>query len=483
MKVTRSLVLFLFLSFGMIAGCDVFSNDESGPVTLTGQVVDNVTQDPILEAFVQINPMDVLVETDDRGRYTAEVEIDSTMEINLVVSKSGYQNGNSSVLAVANRTIEVATIGLTPSQGQNTGGGNSESGSAANILLKEQTTSIIGVRESGSLEVAELVFQVTDSIGRPVSLDNETTVNFSFGAFPGGDASIAPATAQTNASGEVKTAVSSGTVAGVIQVVATASVNGVTIRSKPVALSIHGGLPDLTHFTLGPPIDGRNIAHGWDFFNIATDMTALVGDKYSNPVRPGTSVYFKTTGGVIQGSAVTNDLGSATVTLLTGNPRPVHPQYGNGYAIVTATTVNEDNTNISTESLVLFSGTAIIFVPESQGALQIGKTIRYFVFDQNQNPLGSGTSITVRASGENVAAFGNTDVELTDHIFGGPGITEFSFGIQSAGQTDADGNPLPSIIEAATIKVSSPNGRDERVVLANGGILKRDESGKLIPVP
>ena len=267
-----------------------------------------------------------------------------------------------------------------------------------------------------------------------------------------------------------------------IQIVASASVNGNTIRSKPVALSIHGGLPDLAHFTVGPPIDGRNIAHGWDFFNIATDITALVGDKYSNPVRQGTSVYFKTTGGVIQGSSTTNELGSATVTLLTGNPRPVHPQYGNGYAIVTATSVNEDNTSISTESLLLFSGTSIIFVPDSQGALAVGKTIRFFVFDQNQNPLASGTSITVRVSGENVAAFGNTDVELTDHIFGGPGITEFSFGVQSAGATDVDGNPLPNVIEAATIKVSSPNGRDERVVLANGGILKRDESGKLVPV-
>ena len=40
-----------------------------------------------------------------------------------------------------------------------------------------------------------------------------------------------------------------------------------------------------------------------------------VGDKYSNPVRPGTSVYFETTHGIIEGSDLTDSLGRATVTL------------------------------------------------------------------------------------------------------------------------------------------------------------------------
>jgi hypothetical protein len=477
MRTTALFATVCTLFFALAAGCDVFSGgDESGVVTLNGLVVDAVTSEPIPNAFLQINPIDILIESDADGRYNVEVDIDSTMNLSITASKSGYSNTTTTILAVADRTIDVATIRMSPTTSGTDQGGR-ESGRASNILLFSQSTDVIGVRESGSEEVAEVVFQATDSLGRPINLDNATTINFSFGVDPGGGAFIFPTSALTNNDGIVRTNVSSGTIAGVIQLVATTTVDGRTIRSLPVNLTVHGGLPDDDHFSIGMKLNEAC----WRIINFQTRVVGVVGDQYGNPVRPGTSVYFTTTGGIIQGSAQTDGLGVVGVTKISGDPLPVHATFGPGYGLVTATTADRNQQQIADDALFLCSGTATIFVPPSQGALVISRAYQFFVYDENQNPLAEGTSITVRASGENVAAFGNTDVVLTDLLFGGPGITEFSFGIQNGGQVDDNGNLLPEKIEAVTIKVTGPNGNAERVVLANGAVLKRDEFGRLVP--
>ena len=86
---------------------------------------------------------------------------------------------------------------------------------------------------------------------------------------------------------------------------------------------------------------------------------------------------------------------------------------------------------------------------------------------------------------------GNTNVQLTDNLFGDHnfesqgityGTTRFTFGIAQGPDEDADGNPVDPIIEAVTIRVSSPNGNIERVIFANGAVFSRDESGQLVPV-
>ena len=481
MRKLRAALLFSMVVAvaGLVGGCDLFSgNSESGIVTLSGSVVNSATSDPIAEAFVQILPQDILTETNSLGQYNVEVAIDSTMTLTLVATKSGFSNGSTSLLAVADRTIDVTPILMAPET--NSENQDQESGMASNILLESQSSTSIGVRESGSQEVAEIVFTVADSLGRPINLNNQIEVSFEFGVDPGEGAFIFPPTALTNASGQVKTNISSGTKAGVVQIIARATVGGRTIRSLPVALAIHGGLPDSEHF--GVATEQFNVPRAWVSWGIPNGITAFAADQYSNPVRPNTVVYFTTTGGIVEGSGTTDPLGRASVTLISGPPAPVHPVHGNGYLTVTATTADRFDAEISSTVLVLFSGVAGIEVPTGQGALTLGRSYQFFVYDENQNPLGSGTRITVLAEGENVDAFGNTDVDLTDHLFAGPGVTDFTFGIQSGGQVDADGNPLPSKIEAVTIKVTSPNGNAERVILANGAILMRDDSGFLVPV-
>ena len=475
----------------MIAGCDVFKGSgESGPVTLTGLVVNSVTSDPVSTAFVRVLGLDeeYLGETDSGGRYRIEIDVDSTTNVNLSVTKSGFVNQTTSVLAVADRTIEVATVRLVPLEG---GGdpnnpGERISGRASNLLLLNQSATSIGVRESGSQEVAELVFQAADSLGRPITLANQITVDFSFGVEPGGGAFISPQSAQTNENGEVRTNISSGTVAGVVQVVASARVGSRNIRSKPVALAVHGGLPHRDHF--GVATSTLNVARAWDVWGVAANITAFVGDQYGNPVRVGTSVSFTTSAGIIGGSATTGADGRASVQIISGPPQPVHPEYGAGYVTVSGSTADIDLNEITDDAVLLFSGTSRIVVPPNQGPIVLGNAYEFHVFDQNDNPLAAGTNITVEASGTNVEPFGNTNVLLSDNLFGDHnfggntyGITRFTFGAQRGEQTDENGVLVESELEAITIRVTSPNGNIERVVVQSGGIFKRDETGRLVP--
>lgn len=491
MRYYISVILTACIISVTLAGCDLFSGgSDSGPVTLTGLVINADTNNPIDEAFVRILPMDELIETDVNGRYSIVVEVDSTMDVTITASKSGFFNGSRTVLAVADRTIEVATIELVPEDGGSTDPDNpgvNITGKASNLQLISQTSTSIGVRESGSQEVAELVFQATDSLGRPIDLSNQTTVNFSFGANPGGDAFIFPEVAQTNENGEVRTNISSGLVAGVVQVVASTTVDGRNIRSLPVPLTIHGGLPQADHF--GVATQRLNVPRAWDFWGTENTITAFVGDQYGNPVREGTSVYFTATAGIIGGSSETGGLGTAPVQQISGPPQPVHPEFGNGYTIVTASTADRNQNEITDDVLVLFSGSSIIVVPSGQGPILQGNAYEFHVYDQNQNPLGAGTNIIVTANGTNVEAFGNTNTTLPDMLFGDHnngagfptyGSTRFTFGFQQGEQTDQNGDLVPAELEAITIRVTGPNGNAERVVLQNGGVLKRDESGKMV---
>jgi hypothetical protein len=78
----------------------------------------------------------------------------------------------------------------------------------------------------------------------------------------------------------------------------SATVGGRTIRSQPITLVIHGGSPDRAHFTVAPV---KLNFPALDVAGTTNPVFALVGDRYGNPVQPGTQVYFTTTGGIIGG--------------------------------------------------------------------------------------------------------------------------------------------------------------------------------------
>ena len=478
------MLLLMLGLLGLISlSCDS-ANDESGTVTLVGQVLDAETSEPIANAFVRIlaneafdeNPdEDVLVETDDQGRYSVDIRIDFTADLTMVASQNAFDNNRRTILAIADRTIEVPTFRLRRVVEEEI-----DSGTPSNILLANVTNEVIGVIESGSDEVTRITFQVADSAGQAVTLDDQALVRFFLGETPDGGEFIAPSEAATDNNGLVTVNLSSGTRAGVVQVIAEATVEGRTIRSKPVAVTIHGGLPDQTHFTVGP---SQFNFPGLIAFGIKDPISVVVGDKWSNPVRPGTSVYFNTTHGVIEGSVQTDGEGRGTVDLISGNPFPLPPET-RGIAIVEAATAgnadpsDDGQQRVSAKFPVLFSGFVTIGVSPSTAIL--GQTYTLTVTDPLGNPLAEGTNIRVLAQGTKVKAVGNTDITLDDTGFivlnnnqepssyqalTGPGITEFTFRAVEDLRIDEDGSPT---LEAITIRVSGPNGTLEVVLTADG---------------
>lgn len=453
---------FLFL---IGSGCDALTNDERGTVTLNGIVVD-ADDEGVSNAFIRIQPQDLLVETDGSGVFNVDVDIDSTMNLIVIASKNGYSSTNTTLLAIAGRTIEVPTLRITP-----TGGFVEESGKAANIILRSLSSQQVGVREAGSEEIATITFQVTDSTGQPLSLSQAVDVAFAFGQQPNGGEFLFPQSVRTDNDGEARVNLSAGTVAGLIQVIASATVNGVTIRSNPAAMSIHGGHPDQTHFTLGP--EKFNFP-GLTRFGVPNGISVLVGDQYSNPARPNSAVYFNSTHGVIQGSALTNDDGGASVTLFSGNPLPT----ADGISTVTATTADINNDPVTAQIPVLFTGFPIITLTQTGSSNDpFARRFDYTVEDFLGNPMGPGTVITVRAGGVKVEAVGNVNVELGDtailgdgqgtpySVVRGPGITDFSFSVVE--RTIADIVDPPSL-DRVTISVSGPNGQLQVAFGASG---------------
>ncbi|HET6566731.1 MAG TPA: Ig-like domain-containing protein [Rhodothermales bacterium] len=460
---------FLFLPLAtlmlmsLVAGCDAVGTDDgetSGGVQLSGQVLNSTTNNPVPDAVVRIAPYDLIFEVDDEGKFSASIDVDSTMDLQVTATSSGFSNAGVTVLAMAGRTVTVPTLRLTP-----TTDAPPESGQASNILLLNPPQQSIGVKESGSQEVADLTFQVTDSVGRPVILDHAVDVSFSLGVSPRGGEFLSPSSARTDNNGEVSVHLSSGTKAGVVQVVAQATVGGRTIRSIPVSVTIHGGLPDANHFTLAPA--AFNFP-GLTTYGVTDAMSIIVGDRFGNPVKPGTAVYFTTSHGVIGGSTLTDEAGGGGVTLTSANPLPP-----DGVATVTAKTADADQDSIITRIPVLFTGRPVVDFLDNFPAgpyARMDTVYRVSITDPLGNPLIGGTTITVEAEGTAVKAVGNVEAKLDDTAFRpgsyddgkydsndvvkGQGITEFSFWVSREQENEED---IPEL-KGITLTVSGANG-------------------------
>lgn len=462
--------LLFFAAFIAVAGCDAVE-DEGGTVSLSGVVLDQAQEQPVTGAFVRIQPLDIVVETDDLGRYFAEVEVDSSMQLTLVASKDGFSSGSTSVFAVADRAIEAPTIRL-----QQTAGEAPVSGQASNILLLEQSSASIGVKESGAQEVANITFQLADSLGRPVIVDHSADVHFRFGAHPGGGEFIHPTEAETDNRGRVTVNLSSGTRAGAVQIIAETTVGSNVIRSKPVSVAIHGGLPDQTHFSLGP--ETYNYP-GLTVYGLRNPVSVIVGDKYANPVKQGTVVYFTTDHCVIGGSVTTDQDGEGTVDFISANPLPPR-----GITVITASTADENQNNVVARIPMVLTGFPYIrFADPPPIFAELSRTYEVIIDDVNGNPLVEGTTITVEAQGNKVKAVGHTEVELSrtgffdfnsdgdifdyEDVVRGEGITRFRFRAVADLEAGGEGDPA---LEAIVISVSGPNG-DLKVALTPGDVL------------
>jgi hypothetical protein len=443
-------VFFVFLFFLVLMGCKKKAVEPEVPqqktVILSGSVFESVTGSPIDSAVVKVTGItpQIVTYTDSVGKYRVSFGVEVETEVKVIAFKEGYEPDTVAVLAIPGRTVNVPSLLL-----KRTAPETPTSGEAASIVLVSQTAKSIGVKGSGSVETAQMVFEVQDSSGKPVDLAHSVEVSFRIGSGPGGGEFIYPPKARTDAKGRVTANIVSGTKAGVVQIVAESNVGSKTIRSLPVVIVIHGGLPDSAHFSIAP--EKLNFP-GYNVFGLRNKITAYVGDKYGNPVKPGTAVYFTTTGGIIEGSALTNEQGQGSVDLISAEPRPVHPVLGPGYAVITATTADENQRTIKAETIVLFSGIPQITVePTTFDIPNLGSQVfNYTVSDQNGNPLAGGTTIRVTIDGKDIRALGDLDITIPDTR--DRSWTRFSFAIQD---TTSDTVERPVLIR---ISASGPNG-------------------------
>lgn len=467
----RNISLFIFSAL-LLVFSSACTTDDDDLVLIQGVVSDSQTGDGIANATIQITSpqelSDTFVRSDENGSYSlTDIEINELTSVSITASATDYNSQSRTIQVAGGDTETNFNFELTP---ENTGGGGPSDGGgvsgpsagAAAIILNGITEETINIAETGGIVNTSFTFQVQDSAGRALDINNAEEVEFSILSGPGGGEGITPLIATTNANGTVTSNLFSGNIAGVVQIQAEIVREdiGLTIRSKPVAITIHGGFPDLDHFSIAA--DAYNF-EGWSVNGNRNGLTVILGDQFGNPVKPGTAVYFSTTGGIIQGSGQgnTNDDGEVTVNLISGDPRPNDAIAGSGgrpgYATVTAKTINGDSQEIEKSVVILFtSSEALISATPTTFDLQAngGASFTYTVTDINGNPMPAGTQFSVEG-GEGIEVTGATDFTLGNRLFPGPGSTEFNFSIRD---TDEDSNDPADL--TIKITVTSPSGEE-----------------------
>lgn len=390
--------------------------DTPTTVTLSGQVIDKVSGALLDSAYIMVksDTEEKVGVTDNQGKYQIDVKVFNNKNVVVTAMKSGYLSDSTSV----NATASINSVSILKLEPLSVVVG--PTGSPASISLFSQTSTSIGVKESGSPETVDLIFEIKDSTGKNINPNWNVTANFIFGAHPNGGETLT-STAKVNDYGQVLTTLTSGTKSGVVQVIAEVNYNGNIIRSRPVVITIYGGLPNVEHFStsINRP-DSVSYVYG-----STNSVTAYVGDRYGNPVRTGTPVYFTTNSGIIAASGLTDVLGKCSVTIVWVDPKPI-----NNTAIITASTADENNSTIFSTITVLFS-TPTNPVPS-------GDPSSISLLSQTANSIGvkeSGSSETVQlvfvikdANGKNIDLSKAVDVNFSfgAHPDGGETLTPTS---------------------------------------------------------
>jgi hypothetical protein len=421
-----------------------------GTVYIIGE---NYLPNPLANVLVTARGYYKQTLTDTQGEYELSIELSETQEttsLMLEFSKIGYNLTERTVEGKKGQLTYVPDIMMTKLTDDSLeslppGG---ESGNAAHIEVYGSHSSHVYIKGSGLKESAMIQFLVTDAEGRRVDEVHKVKVYYSILNGPGGGEYLYPDT-MTTRDGFAYTVLNSGIISGAIQIEAYFDVGGNLYRSLPIPLSIYGGLPDDNHFSVA--LELVNIA-GQVHFGIIDRVTAYVGDKYSNPVAPGTAVYFSTEYGIIEGSAITDEMGRATVRYMSAFPLPPQPALSS-FAEIKATTYGDtvNTEHLDTYTSLLLSGPTapIVVTPTSFTYTDLNQPVafNYTVSDIWGYPLIGGSQIDIDASDGNV--YGDIDVKLLDTQGRGPGYTQFNFAW-------APGDSLEAPQVYINIKVTTP---------------------------
>lgn len=426
-----TLILFSFL---ILLSCEKIYD----PIEIRGRVIDVDTSQPVSNATVRItSPSDLAAETfsnENGDFFFDEVAIDSVIDISFMAMRDGFTSEQITILAAPERELIVPDFKLRNLQVDDDNddpNGNGTGAGPAAIQLSSIGSTVLNIAETGGGTSSAFSFVVLDSTDTPLGSNNAVDVEFRIVEGPRGGESISPAVVRTNENGIATSSIFAGNAAGNLKIEAKIERQdlGITIRSAPIALTIHGGFPNADHFSIAVNRSSPVNVPGYDM-GLRVPINVLLGDKFSNPVKPGTPVYFSTTGGVIQGSGLTDEDGELQVDLIVGNPIP-----NDGYAIVRALTFDENENELSNTTTVLFSGVPTRdFVDLSPSNLNFSaNSVRSYtltITDALGNPLAAGTNITIET--EDDVALNEESFTVQSSLIGGNKITEFPFTITAS---------------------------------------------------
>lgn len=451
-----------------MVGCKEDQESASqGECVVSGVCVDAATSTYLADVAVKAETVADGIETattDANGAFRFSFVTDSTGSATLSLTKTGYRDTSFTVPLSSGTVVALTVVMRATSNVIST----TTSGQAQTITFLGATVQELSVYGVGSKETAVLGWEVRDSIGLAIDASHAVSLSFTSTNGPNGGEYISPAAVTTNANGQAYTTFNAGTRSGVVQVTASATVGSRTIVSSPVRIIINGGFPVQSHFSIAP---ARHNFPALAWVGKSDAITVLVGDMYSNPVTPGTAVYFRSSAGVIQPSVFTSKDGFGSVNLYSGNPEP-YGSYaavgqGNGYHYVVARTLGQGGVVVEDSTLILWSGPGGIsnVSPSTFDIANTGsQSFTFRVSDALGHPLAEGTTITVTAlippppsegiqQNQVSVAFGsNGAVTLPDVLFAGAGTTDFSFVIRDGTWGITDATPVTVVIN-----VTGPN--------------------------
>ena len=186
-------------------------------------------------------------------------------------------------------------------------------GSIAFISATPSNITLKGVGSAGGSATSIVIFKVLDTsggprVGAPVTLKLNTSVG-GITMSPACGITMSPPCV-TDATGQVQTIVSGGTVATTVRVTAITTTSvGATISTESNALTISTGIATSHNISLA--VKCPNV-EAWTVDGVTVPVTVSVTDRFSNPVPDGTTANFQTTLGGIDATCQTGPPSTAS---------------------------------------------------------------------------------------------------------------------------------------------------------------------------
>lgn len=433
---------------------------QSDTLQANGIAVDSVTAHVTDAVGHSLSNVEVLFTT-TVGNITASRVTNSSGDAR--VAFTSPQTGTALITATAGTAVGYYTIYLIPG--------------TPNSIQMEYFPNSVGVRGSGRNETLLITATVRDANNNTV-IDG-TPVHFNINNSPGGGDFLSSTGAIPTINGQATVSYNSGTVSGSVRI--RAHCGAVTAVSTEIL--IYAGPPYIEDISSGCATSHMSLApspcsmFGMDFVGDSVTLLALVGDRYNNPVTPGTAVYFTTSAGVVTtATGYTDSSGFARVTLYSGNPLPTVDRWLNtlsdpniGGAILCNTTPTQSGmakimassagVDANGDSVTVWATTDVIFDyrqpqlllrsasvngdPEER-ELFIGQNalIRIATYDPDFWPLVYGSTITFSAS--------KGTVYPSQITVGCPGDTTYSVSFFNDLTVNDDDTATPVLISVDT---------------------------------